>query len=59
MIADFKKNVLPSSITIAGAKIFVKQPKNVFPGSLFKNLKLARQLKITMERMIANVHCFK
>ena len=38
IMADFRKNVLPSSMTMAGAKTFVQQPRTVFAGSLFKNL---------------------
>ena len=42
--ADLIKKVLPSSITIVGAKILVRHPRIASAASLHKNLQLHKQL---------------
>ena len=42
--ADLIKKVLPSSITIVGAKILVRHPRIASAASLHKNLQLQKQL---------------
>ena len=43
-MADLIKKVLPSSITIVGAKMLVRHPRIASAASLHKNLQLHKQL---------------
>ena len=52
--ADLIKKVLPSSMTIVGAKILVRHPRIASAVSLHKNLQLHRQLIPTFKKSMTN-----
>ena len=53
--ADLIKKVLPSSITIVGAKMLVRHPRIASAESLHKNLQLHRQLIPTFKKSMTKM----
>ena len=54
---DLLKNCEPSSTTMQGAKILVKQPKIVLAGSLITNFMFVNKFTVSISKIITNTPC--